>query len=156
MGRSLRAAVLPVLLVLLAARVSAQESRPGTSPSAAAREAVGRTVEWLARQARPVRGVADAVAFPSTAELPSQRTPIVYGGSAGVLIFLENAAKALGDERARKLADATAAGLLATRRKDDRDRWTWAARGQTEGAAALYVGDAGIRSEERRGGKGGG
>jgi lantibiotic modifying enzyme len=61
-----------------------------------------------------------------------------------VLLFLENAAAVLDDARARALADATARGLLAARRNDDEGRVTWVRKGMTEGAAALYVGDAGV------------
>jgi len=60
-----------------------------------------------------------------------------------VLIFLENAAKVLGDAHVAALADRTTNGLLAAGRKDEHGR-TWADPKMREGAAALYVGDAGV------------
>ncbi|HZT54943.1 MAG TPA: lanthionine synthetase LanC family protein [Burkholderiaceae bacterium] len=113
------------------------------SRTPALRDAVQKAIAWIGRQAVPVEGHEDAVTFPGTAEQPDRRSAIVYGGGAGVLIFLENAAKVLGDEHVRALADRTANGLLATARKDEHGR-TWVDPKMREGAAALYVGDAGV------------
>src|SRR5262249_6538374 len=72
--------------------------------------------------------------------------PQIYGGSAGVLLFLENAAAVLDDKRARALADATMKGLLATRRTTAAGALTWMPPGMKEGAVGLYTGDAGGRA----------
>src|SRR5262245_7354388 len=111
--------------------------------AAALRDAVRKAIAWIERQAVPVEGQQDAVTFPTSQEQPETRPAIVYGGAAGVLIFLENAAKVLGDAHVAALADRTANGLLATARKDEHGR-TWADPRMREGAAALYVGDAGV------------
>jgi hypothetical protein len=124
---------------------AAAKTPPPDAP--ALRNAIHKAIAWIERQAVPVEGNgeghADAVTFPGTAEEPDKRSAIVYGGGAGVLIFLENAAKVLGDQHVRALADRTANGLLATARKDEHGR-TWANPKMPEGAAALYVGDAGV------------
>jgi lantibiotic modifying enzyme len=103
-----------------------------------------RALDWIERQAVPVKEQEGAVLFPEAAETPKQQDPQIYGGSAGVLLFLENAAAVLDDARARKLADATVKGLLATRRQTNSGELTWMRDGMREGATALYVGDAGI------------
>src|SRR5262249_39612107 len=102
-----------VVAFAVAAPISAQDAKSPASDAA-------RALDWIERQAVPVTGVTKkelegAVLFPEAAETPKQQDPQIYGGSAGVLLFLENAAAVLDDARARKLADATAKGLLATR-----------------------------------------
>jgi lantibiotic modifying enzyme len=124
-------------LCVLAASASCQDSEPSDS----VRDAAVRALEWIARQATPVDGAPDAVLFPGTAEIPKSRSPEIYGGNAGILIFLENAAVVLEDERAKKLADALAKGLIAKRKGVD---GAWASSRKTQGGAALYVGDAGV------------
>lgn len=109
----------------------------------AIRATVAKAVQWIGRQARPVKGHDDAVTFPSVAEVPTQRTAIVYGGGAGVLIFLENAAKVLDSKAARELADRTYRGL-SHQKRDGEHGPTWAQRGMSEGSAGLYTGDAGV------------
>ena len=88
---------------------------------------------WVAEQAiepRSKRGVV----FPEYAEEPDTIETSLYAGSAGVLVFLENAAAVLDDARLRKLADRTADGLRSTWSKGDR----------ATAAAGLYTGDPGI------------
>jgi len=129
-----------LLLSIATATATAQDA---AKPDAV-RAAIGRALDWVARQATPVKDVDGALLFPGTAELPKQREAIVYGGNAGVLIFLENAAAVLHDERARTLADATAKGLLSLRHKDTDEATTWTKKARGEGASGLYIGDAGI------------
>ena len=122
------------------APVRAQDTRP----SDRVRTTIEQAIAWIARQAVPVAGARDAVLFRDTAEARAEPSAPLYGGTAGVLLFLENAAAVLDDARARALADATARGLLAARRNDDEGRVTWTRKGMSQGAAALYVGDAGV------------
>jgi hypothetical protein len=79
-----------------------------------------------------VKDESGGVLFPESAETPERRPPQIYGGTAGVLIFLENAAAVLNDARARALADATVKGLLATRIKTDEGTVTWMPKGMLE------------------------
>ncbi len=83
------------------------------------------------------------VMFPGVAEQRKATTAPIYGGTAGVLLFLENAAAVLGSARARALADRAAAGLQAIARTDEHGI-TWAPPRGGDGNAALYIGDAGI------------
>ncbi len=138
MGFAMR---VPVVLPLLFALVGlpAQESAPDPL-----RVTLDKALAWIAQQARPVRGHEGAVLFPAAAETPTLRQAQVYGGSAGVLILLENMAAVLDDARARALADATAKGFLATQRKDGDGHPTWMRRGMLDGATSLYLGDAGV------------
>ncbi|MBL9078524.1 MAG: hypothetical protein JNL08_13525 [Planctomycetes bacterium] len=106
------------------------------------RETVRGAIAWIARQAVPVAGVDGAVAFPGSEGSKQEPQTIVYGGGAGILIFLENAASVLDDATARDLADRTAKGLRAARRTDSSDQVTWSNGGM--GSAGLYTGDAGI------------
>jgi len=140
-------AKLGLVALVFGAPLSAQDAKL-PAPDAV-RAAVVRALDWIERQAVPVTGVSKkelegAVLFPEAAEAPKQQDPQIYGGSAGVLLFLENAAAVLDDARARKLADATAKGLLATRRQTNSGELTWMRDGMREGATSLYVGDAGI------------
>ena len=129
--------------LLLSCGLHAQDPIPAPAPDPV-RTTIQRAITWIEAQAKPVKGQADAVLFPAAAETPRARAAQVYGGSAGVLIFLENAAAVLDDARARTLADATARGFLATQRKDDDGSVSWMSRGMTDGSNSLYVGDAGI------------
>ncbi len=76
----------------------------------------------------------NGVVFPEYAETPEKVDASLYSGTAGVLIFLENAAAVLEDEALRELSDRAAKGLL----------------GEVESkkggnaSAGLYTGDAGI------------
>ena len=125
------------LVLALPQFLVAQDAAPGDPR----RDTVRGAIAWIARQAMPVPGVEDAVAFPAT-EGGKESSPIVYGGGAGVLVFLENAAAVLDDANARALADRTAKGLRAARHTTDRQRVTWSQDGT--GGAGLYTGDAGI------------
>jgi lantibiotic modifying enzyme len=128
--------------VLLAVRSPApvQDARP-VDP---VRATITRAIRWLERQAVAVPESDGGVLFRGAAETRSSPQPQIYGGSAGVLLFLENAAAVLDDARARALADATAKGLLATRRTTASGALTWMPPGMKEGAVGLYSGDAGI------------
>lgn len=131
---------IPLLAVLggLTAAIPAQDQK--TDPL---RDTVRGAIAWIARQAVPVQGVEGAVLFPSAEGARTPPQAIVYGGTAGVLIFLENAAAVLDDARARELADQTAKGLIAQKRADSRGRASWT-RGGTMGVTGLYTGDAGV------------
>src|SRR5262245_42456876 len=89
------------------------------------RSTITKAISWIARQAVPLKDESGGVLFPESAETPERRAPQIYGGTAGVLLFLENAASVLNDARARALADATVKGLLATRTKTDEGALTW-------------------------------
>lgn len=131
---------IPLLAVLgsLTAALPAQE--PKADPL---RDTVRGAIAWIARQATPVQGAEGAVVFPSAEGARTPPQSIVYGGTAGVLIFLENAAAVLDDARARDLADQTARGLIAQKRADSRGRTSWT-RGASMGVTGLYTGDAGV------------
>ncbi|MFO0981344.1 MAG: lanthionine synthetase LanC family protein [Planctomycetota bacterium] len=107
------------------------------------RATVKRAVNWIARQAIASTEHDDTVVFPEAAGKGVQGAQI-YGGTAGVLLFLENAAAVLDDARARALADAATNGLLAARSKTASGALTWITRAMPEGATSLYLGDAGI------------
>src|SRR5687768_1794496 len=79
---------------------------PAQNPATleAARTTVTRTIEWIERQAVPVPGHDGAILFRESADRLGPQAPQIYGGTAGVLFFLENAASALNDARARTLA----------------------------------------------------
>lgn len=126
------------LALLLAASALAQDAE---NPAPRVRSTIERAITWLAAQQKPVAGDARAILFAAKGEAPRQ--PQVYGGSAGTLIFLENAAAVLDSDEARALADACAAGLLATKRSQDDEPLAWMHESAL-GTAALYVGDAGI------------
>ncbi len=130
---------LAALLVLVSVpSVRAQDAPPVDR----LRDTVRGAIEWIARQAVPVDGVEGAVAFPATEGSKQAPQTLVYGGSAGVLIFLENAATVLDDQAARDLADRTAKGLRSARHVDSHDLASWGNGGM--GAAGLYTGDAGV------------
>ena len=126
----------------------AAASRPATQSraisDAALRSTIGKAVHWIGTQGLPVKGDADAWLFPATAESPKDPEPQIYGGTAGVLLFLENAAALLPDPRADAMATRVMRGLLATRTKTPDGQLTWMSQGMAEGATSLYVGDAGI------------
>ncbi|MCE9637570.1 MAG: hypothetical protein K8T90_17865 [Planctomycetes bacterium] len=131
----MRASVVRIFAMLvLAVFAGIPPARAGDAPLdpralGAAREAA----RWVARQAQPAKGKGVAT-FPEYAESPDETpTSPLYAGSAGVLVFLENAAALLDDDALRALADRTAAGLL-----------TESGKQQTgPGAAGLYTGDTG-------------
>jgi lantibiotic modifying enzyme len=127
-------------LLVLVSFAAAQESKPADP----LRATVIGAIEWIGRQALPVTGAEGAVMFRANEESTGKPQAAIYGGTAGVLIFLENAAAILGDESAKKLADATAKGLLASRAQDKLGGVTWGTPGSQNPAAGLYVGDAGI------------
>lgn len=135
-------AMLPFVLSLLAA----QDSPPASAAPAGdpVRTTIARAIRWIERQAVPVPGHEGAVLFPESAESRGHQDAQIYGGTAGVLLFLENAAAALDDAQARKLADAAAKGLLATRGTTPSGGATWMPAGMREGAVGLYTGDAGV------------
>ena len=113
------------------------------APADPLRDTVRGAIAWIARQAVPVRGVDGAVLFPMSEGAKLPPLTIVYGGAAGVLIFLENAAAVLDDPTARDLADRTAKGLRSARRVDSHERATWT-KGSMMGVTGLYTGDAGV------------
>ncbi|HZN37746.1 MAG TPA: lanthionine synthetase LanC family protein [Planctomycetota bacterium] len=107
------------------------------------RDTVRGALAWISKQAVPVRGVDGAVLFPASEGSKQLPQTNVYGGSAGVLIFLENAAAVFGDAAARELADRTAKGLRSARRVDSHERASWT-KGSAMGVTGLYTGDAGV------------
>ncbi|HEX5052871.1 MAG TPA: lanthionine synthetase LanC family protein [Planctomycetota bacterium] len=108
----------------------------------ALRDTVRGAVAWIAKQAVPVPGTDGAVLFPASEGDKRVPQTNVYGGSAGVMIFLENAAAVLDDAEARALADRAAAGLRSARRVDSRGHASWS-KGSAMGVTGLYTGDAG-------------
>jgi lantibiotic modifying enzyme len=137
----------PSLLCSLVPFVAAQDApQQGAQPAERTdriRDTVRGAIQWIERQAVPVPGVEGAVLFPGTEGKRGLPQTCIYGGTAGVSIFLENAAAVLDDATARTLADRTMQGLLASRRVDSRDRATWS-RASTMGTTGLYTGDAGV------------
>jgi lantibiotic modifying enzyme len=123
--------------VLLCSAVTAQDATADPR-----RATVESAVAWIGRQAVPVPGVDGAMLFPASFGGGAPMTA-VYGGSAGVLIFLENAAKVLGSDAAKKLADAAAKGLRASRSVDKDGHASWSRRSPMS-TTGLYVGDAGV------------
>lgn len=133
---NMRLAVIPFLLPALAL---AQDSAPADR----LHDTVRAAVRWIATQAVPAPGSDGGVLFPGAEGKKGVLQTCVYGGTAGVLIFLENAAAVLGDDTARTLADRTMKGLLAARKVDTHDRPSWT-RGNAMGTTGLYTGDAGV------------
>ena len=129
-------ALVPLLLPALAL---AQDKAPADR----LRDTVRGAVQWIAKQAVPAPGSDGGVLFPGTEGKKGALQTCIYGGTAGVLIFLENAAAVLDDEPARTLADRTMKGLVAARRVDSHDRPSWT-RGNAMGTTGLYTGDAGV------------
>lgn len=109
----------------------------------ALRATVRGAVHWIAQQAEPVPDVEGAVLIRSSDDKRARATPTVYGGSAGVLLFLENVAAVLDDAEARGLADRIAKGLRAGRRQEGEEPASWNPASGNAGAG-LYTGDAGI------------
>jgi lantibiotic modifying enzyme len=132
--------LLAAFLVLTGSSPLVAQDPPRADPL---RDTVRGAIAWIARQAVPVAEVEGAGAFPSSEGGKQAPQTIVYGGSAGVLIFLENAAAVLDDTTARELADRTAKGLASARKVDSRGRASWC-KGSVMGTAGLYTGDAGI------------
>jgi lantibiotic modifying enzyme len=135
----MRSPLIPLLVLAGALPLMAQEA----SPADPLRDTVRGAIEWIARQAVPMNGVDGAIAFPASEGSKQAPQTIVYGGSAGVLIFLENAAAVLDDQAARDLADRTAKGLRSARTVNSRDLASWSPGGMM-GVTGLYTGDAGI------------
>ena len=105
--------------------------------------AVRSAARWVAEQAQPM-AEEDGVLFPEYAESPAETETFVYAGTAGVLIFLENAAAILEDVELGELADRTAAGLLAVAEDSDRKHVRWSKDPRAMAAEGLYTGDAGV------------
>lgn len=126
-----------ILVSTLLAGMSCAQS----DPTERVRATIDKAITWIAAQQTPVRGHEGAVLFAAPGEM--RRQPQIYGGAAGISIFLENAAAVLDSAQARALADACAAGLRASRRNAADKPITWM-RADNPGSAALYVGDAGI------------
>src|SRR5262245_23256816 len=76
-----------------AALVQSQETAPPTA--AALTETIRGAVAFVSRQAVPVSGSEDAVLFRAVEGTARPPQSCIYGGSAGVMIFLENAAAVL-------------------------------------------------------------
>lgn len=135
----------PALVLPFVALVSlAPSQEPAAAPTREAlRDTVRGAVAWIARQAVPVPGVDGAVLFPASEGDGQPPQTNVYGGSAGVMIFLENAASALDSAAARELADRAAAGLRSARHQADSEPASWSEDGPM-GVTGLYTGDAGI------------
>ena len=119
------------------------EPNPSTAAADPVRATILKAIRWVSAHGAPVNDDPNALLFPGIAERPKDRQPQIYGGNAGLLLFLENAAAVLRDPHAHDVADNLARGLLATRRKTDDGHLTWM-KGMTEGATSLYVGDAGV------------
>ncbi len=105
---------------------------------------VRSAAQWVADQAQPLEEEGAGVLFPEYAESPQETEPFLYAGTAGVLVFLENAAAILEDEELAQLADRTAAGLLAVAADSSRQRIRWSQEPGASSAAGLYTGDAGV------------
>lgn len=136
----MRTPMLGLLLALASAPVLLAQAPTPTDPL---RDTIRGAVAWIARQAVPVRNVEGAVLFPATEGAKTPPSTIVYGGSAGVLIFLENVAAVLDDPTARELADRTMKGLQSARRVNARDQVSWSSASMM-GTSGLYTGDAGV------------
>lgn len=113
------------------------------SPTDPLRDTVRGAITWIGTQAVPVPEVEGAVLFPASEGSKQPPQSLVYGGTAGVLIFLENAAAVLDSKEARELADRTAKGLRSQRHQDDHERVSWS-KGGSMGVTGLYTGDAGV------------
>ena len=81
--------------------------------------------------------------FPASEGTKAPASTIVYGGTAGVLIFLENVAAVLDDKVARELADRAMKGLQSARHVGARGQVSWSGGGAM-GTSGLYTGDAGV------------
>ncbi len=130
----------------LLAPLTAQEVAPVPTAQATdpVRATIVRAIDWIERQAAPIEGEEGAIRFVDPETRSANLGAQLYGGSSGVLLFLENAAAVLGDARARRLADAAVKGLLATRQLTPSGELTWMPDGMREGATSLYMGDAGV------------
>lgn len=133
----------PTIVLSFASALFAQVPAEADARRDTLQDTVRGAIAWIARQAMAVRGIEGAVLFPASEGEKKMPQSIVYGGSAGVMIFLENAAAVLDDATARDLADRVAKGLRAGRRVDSRERPSWS-RGAAMGVSGLYTGDAGI------------
>lgn len=144
--RHVRATVVASLLAtgLVEAAPAASPEPQEERPRVELRATVARAVEWIERQAAPIEGEEGALLFVDPQRRNTRLGAAVYGGSAGALLFLENAAAVLDDARARTLADGIAKGLRATQQQTRAGELTWMPDGMREGATALYTGDAGV------------
>ncbi len=134
-----RLAVVVPFLLALAIPAKAQDG-----PSVdVLRATVRGAVTWIARQAEPVPEVEGAVLVRASDAPGARAQPIVYGGSAGVLLFLENVAAVLDCAEARALADRIAKGLRSCRQQEGDAPASWNEANGNAGAG-LYTGDAGI------------
>jgi hypothetical protein len=129
-----------VALLLLVQAPAAAQDGPTTE---ALRATVRGAVAWLQQQAEPVAGVEGAALLRSSDGPKARTQPTVYGGSAGVLLFLENVAAVLDCADSRALADRIAKGLQAGRRQEGSSPARWNEADGNAGAG-LYTGDAGI------------
>ena len=107
------------------------------------RDTVRGAIAWIEKQAVTVPGVEGAVVFPGSSGQRGALQSCVYGGTAGVVMFLENAAAVLDDSKARELADFAVKGLSSGRSVDSRNQVTWS-KGAMMGKSGLYTGDAGV------------
>ena len=136
--------ILASLFVLALPLTLVAQDQPRVAPPAdSLRSTVRGAIAWLDKQAVPMPGVEGAVGFPTSEGQRGAMETCVYGGSAGVLLFLENAAAVLDDAKARDLADRTAKGLRSARSVDSREQVTWSEHAMM-GKAGLYTGDAGV------------
>lgn len=142
----------PFFVVCLLPAIAAQatetapdQQKPGAQSPARepVRATIDKALRWISAQSVSVNEDGSAVLFPCIAERPKRQQPQIYGGSAGVLVFLENAAAVLADAQANALADKLARGLLSKRARNEAGHLTWMGE-TTEGATGLYTGDAGI------------
>ncbi len=154
-NRPISALAIVTCLVFTSAAAAQSTTPPATAstaPSPSARPAgtedvrstVARAIDWIERQTAPLPDVPEARLFVDPARRQARLGAEIYGGSAGVLLFLENAAAVLDDGRARRLADAIALGLRASQRLTPSEERTWMRAGMREGSTSLYVGDAGV------------
>jgi lantibiotic modifying enzyme len=107
-------------------------------------DTVRKAIRWIGPQAVPVGERTDAILFPGTEGGKRRGSAAVYGGNAGILLFLQNAAAVLRDPQVAELATKLTNGLLSERKQTAEGHVTWMHKGMREGAAALYMGDAGI------------
>ena len=142
------------LAVLFSVSGWGQDSKPADP----VRATITRAIEWIERQSVPVNDAADAVMFRGNEESRQKPLAWVYGGTAGVLIFLENAAAVLNDAEpaSSRMRPRRACSSRATRTRKAvrrgrrpaarirRPRSTWATRASARrsSSAARLRGDA--------------
>lgn len=136
----LRLAVAPFLLT---AGLVAQ-AEPAAAAKDPYRDAVRKSIAWLATQAIALEETPDAILFPASEGRKRPGAVPIYGGNAGILIFLDNAAAVLGDPTAKDLAARLAKGIESRRKQTAEGHVTFVQPSMREGAASLYLGDAGV------------